>query len=574
MKYTGGLSETIKRELKLFTVANIEDATVKAISIEGNADQRVKRADMYVNAFVNAGFGQSMHHGKWLFNEEEYGLGTSAIASLGMILLWDADVGSSEFFKYFGADYDDESDASVYDNSTKAGALLGLGICNCNINDETASDLSLYVDIEDPTISIGAIMGLGLAYAGSKSTLIGDLLKNVLTDPKRAIEVQIFSALSIGLVYVGAPNDATIFSMLDIIKGKAFSEIKKVPIIRLLPLAVGLFYLGKQDDQAVAHISNSVIIEFQTYFRMTLLSGTGNVDKSVAVIGIAMIAMADEEGIQMAIRSLEHLNQRGEQNIRQAVPLALGLVCISNPQVDVTNTLLKLSRDEVPQVAMAAIISTGLIGAGTNNGRIASHLLRLMTYHRNNTNLVYCVRIAQGLLHMGKGLLTLNPYHSNRFLLSPKGHFFKIKSLTYGPHGSAHIYSLFILLSRTALAGILIWLHASLEAPYYLLGDFQFVLYFIVLAMQPRMLITVDENLNPLPVSVRVGNAIDVTAMPGQQSTISGSTTHMTSILLAAGQRAELASEEYISVTPVLEGCVILKRREADKLVALKESTK
>ncbi|KAF6147083.1 hypothetical protein GIB67_036802 [Kingdonia uniflora] len=35
MKYTGGLSEFIRRELKLFTVANIEDATVKAIAIEG-----------------------------------------------------------------------------------------------------------------------------------------------------------------------------------------------------------------------------------------------------------------------------------------------------------------------------------------------------------------------------------------------------------------------------------------------------------------------------------------------------------------------------------------------------------
>ena len=29
------------------------------------------------------------------------------------------------------------------------------------------------------------------------------------------------------------------------------------------------------------------------------------------------------------------------------------------------------------------------------------------------------VRIAQGLVHMGKGLLTLNPFHSERFLLSP-----------------------------------------------------------------------------------------------------------------------------------------------------------
>ena len=52
-----------------------------------------------------------------------------------------------------------------------------------------------------------------------------------------------------------------------------------------------------------------------------------------AVLGIAMIAMAEELGLEMAIRSLEHLLQYGEQNIRRAVPLALGLLCISNPKV-------------------------------------------------------------------------------------------------------------------------------------------------------------------------------------------------------------------------------------------------
>lgn len=52
-----------------------------------------------------------------------------------------------------------------------------------------------------------------------------------------------------------------------------------------------------------------------------------------AVLGIAMVAMAEELGLEMAIRSLEHLLQYGEQNIRRAVPLALGLLCISNPKV-------------------------------------------------------------------------------------------------------------------------------------------------------------------------------------------------------------------------------------------------
>jgi 26S proteasome regulatory subunit N1 len=46
-----------------------------------------------------------------------------------------------------------------------------------------------------------------------------------------------------------------------------------------------------------------------------------------------LIAMAEELGAEMAVRSLEHLLQYGEQNIRRAVPLALGILCISNPKV-------------------------------------------------------------------------------------------------------------------------------------------------------------------------------------------------------------------------------------------------
>ena len=52
-----------------------------------------------------------------------------------------------------------------------------------------------------------------------------------------------------------------------------------------------------------------------------------------AVLGIALVAMAEDLGLDMAIRSLEHLLQYGEQNIRRAVPLALGILSISNPKV-------------------------------------------------------------------------------------------------------------------------------------------------------------------------------------------------------------------------------------------------
>ena len=45
-------------------------------------------------------------------------------------------------------------------------------------------------------------------------------------------------------------------------------------------------------------------------------------------------------------------------------------------------------------------------------------LRQLAVYHAKDPNNLFCVRIAQGLTHLGKGTLTLCPYHSDRQLLS------------------------------------------------------------------------------------------------------------------------------------------------------------
>lgn len=44
-------------------------------------------------------------------------------------------------------------------------------------------------------------------------------------------------------------------------------------------------------------------------------------------------------------------------------------------------------------------------------------LRQLAVYHAKDMNNLFMVRIAQGLTHLGKGTMTLNPYHSDRMLL-------------------------------------------------------------------------------------------------------------------------------------------------------------
>lgn len=86
------------------------------------------------------------------------------------------------------------------------------------------------------------------------------------------------------------------------------------------------------------------------------------------------------------------------------------------------------------------------------------------------------------------------------------------------------------------------------------------MLFNLSLAMQPRMLVTLDEKLQPLPVTVRVGQAVDVVGQAGKPKTITGFQTHTTPVLLAFGERAELATDEYIPLTSILEGFVVLKK--------------
>lgn len=233
----------------------------------------------------------------------------------------------------------------------------------------------------------------------------------------------------------------------------------------------------------------------------------------------------------MCYRSLGHLLRYGEPVIRRAVPLALAMLSSSNPKLPILDTLSKFSHDNDSEVAANSIISMGIVGAGTNNARLAQMLRQLAIYHGKDPNNLFCVRLAQGLCHLGKGTLTICPYHSDRQILSP-----------------------------VAVAGILAVLVSCLDVKNLILGKSHYILFALVSAMQPRMLVTFDEELRPAPVSVRVGQAVDVVGQAGKPKTITGFQTHTTPVLLAYGERAELATDEFLSLTPIMEGFAILKK--------------
>uniref|UniRef100_A0A1B6D744 26S proteasome non-ATPase regulatory subunit 2 n=2 Tax=Clastoptera arizonana TaxID=38151 RepID=A0A1B6D744_9HEMI len=535
-------------------------------------------ASTFVNAFLNAGFSHdklvTTDGSKWIFKNKQAGM-LSAAASLGLIHLWDVDGGLTPIDKYLYSS----------DKNIKAGALLALGIVNCGVHNECDPALALlsdYVLHSTVTLRIGAVFGLGLAYAGSCRKDVLDILYPVLTDNKTTPEIRGFAALSIGLICVGgSPNHEALAAILQILFDKNLSDFTEDPYTKYITLALGLCVMGQKDntealDEAVKVLSEPLLSFVQQMILMCAYAGSGDVlliqkqlhicsmhfpdvktnkkrnrDKveteeknnddlgagplplvqGIATLSVAVIAMGEEIATNMTNRIFGQLGRFGESAVRSAVPLALALSSISNPQMNVLDVLNKYSHDIDEDVQVNAILAMGLVGAGSNNGRLAVMLRQLAQYYTKIPFNLYMVRISQGLMHLGKGTLSLNPLHNDRQVMNP-----------------------------VALAGILITLVSFIDGSNVIASQSPYLLYSLVTAIYPRWLVTLDENLEPLHVTVRVGQAIDVLGKAGTPKNITGVRTHTTPVLLAVGEKAELATESYEPLSPVLEGFVILRK--------------
>ncbi|KAI9098204.1 armadillo-type protein [Phlyctochytrium arcticum] len=522
----------------------------------GNVDSAKQNlAATFVNAFVNAGFGAdklmtASEDGKWIYKNKEHGM-MSAAASLGLILLWDVEIGLTQIDKYLYSQED----------FIKAGALLAIGLVNAGVRNESDPALALlseYVSSKVTILRVAAIVGLGVAYAGSARQDLMDLLVPLVGDHHLSMEISSLATLSLGLIFVGQGGSELVSTAVHTLMMDREEADLKDPYAIFMGLGIALLFLGRQQEadatlEVLKVMENSLAKTFQVLLDTCAYAGTGNVlsiqrmlhycddhidtekendrFQAFAVIGIALIAMGEDIGTEMALRSFNHLMHYGEPVIRRAVPLALGLLCASNPLVHVLDVLSKYSHDNDADVAINAIFAMGLVGAGTNNARLAQMLRQLATYYYKEANHLFVVRIAQGLVHMGKGTMTINPFHSNRQLMSP-----------------------------VAVAGLLVNLVAFTDSKNLIFGRAHYLLYHLIISAYPRLLMSLDENLKPIPVTVRVGQAVDVVGQAGKPKTITGFQTHSTPVLLAFTERAELATEEFKPLASVLEGFVVMRK--------------
>lgn len=70
-------------------------------------------------------------------------------------------------------------------------------------------------------------------------------LSSVLGDSQSTLEILVFTAIALGLVFVGSCNEEIAQSIIFALMERSEAELAE-PIICLLPVALGLLYLGKQ----------------------------------------------------------------------------------------------------------------------------------------------------------------------------------------------------------------------------------------------------------------------------------------------------------------------------------------
>ena len=513
-------------------------------------------AKTYVNAFVNAGLCNDLLISKkegaddWVFSNKDEGQ-LAAAASIGLLQIWDIDEGLDSIDKYMERSED----------NIQAGSYLALGILNSGIKNEADATYAILADKLDgatkETHKIGILMGLSLAYAGSARADLLELISPIIVDSDNSIELQAIASLAIGMIFCGSCDQDAAESITQILLEKEEKDLEH-SFTRIFALGLGLLYLGQQSLvegalEVIKCLPHKNMADFVSLVMETCAyAGSGNVlhiqkllhlcaehkedeKESIyqiaAVLGVALIAFGEEIGQEMCLRTMNHFLQYGEPIIRRTVPLAIGLLRISHPDVGSMDLLNKLAYDSDKQVSKSAIFALGLIGAGTNNSRLSGNLRYLATYFGSSPDQLFVVRISQGLVHLGKGMLGLSPMHSDKFLFSP-----------------------------VSLAGLITVLYAATDMDTFICGKYHYFLYYLVLSMYPRMCITVNEKLENTKVSVKVGQAVDTVGAAGKPKTITGFQIHDTPVLIGFGERAEFATEEFIGCNNIMENFVIVKK--------------
>jgi 26S proteasome regulatory subunit N1 len=556
-------------------------------------------ATSFVSGFVNAGYGADTLVGgaagdSWIFQTKEHRQ-MSAVGCVGLLHLWDHEEGFNDIMR-FNANPDNNIRAGVLLGTGIISAGIRVPF------DPAFAVLSESVAEGARELRVAAIVGMGIAYSGTNRDDVKDLLIPLVVDGSQSVEIQCLAALSLGQVFCGSANDDVSEAVLMCLMDKNEEQLKDPTIRYLiLALGLLVLRCGDRAEGLVeatmtlsatiakyaevvvlscAHAATGNVLMVQRLFAIVAekakeeeeedssasapaaAAASGEDDanaqqnkkekkekkpaplwshKAAALMGVALVSIGEEVGSNLVKRAVHHVLLSKEDPAssgRRGLPLALALLSVSDPSITIIDTLSKLSHDSDVPTAQGAILGMGLASAGSNNARVATLLRNLSGYYHKDMNMLYIVRLAQGLTHLGKGHITCSPLKFDRTIVS-----------------------------TVCLSGILSFVHTIMDCEKTVLGDYHFMAFSLVPAFSPRFTMLVNDQIEPVQgQQVRIGAPVDTVAVAGKPKTITGFQTQLSPVLLQEGDRIEIVpgKNQVAAIGTMLEGLVFVEPRKLE----------
>lgn len=313
---------SLARDLDVFEAKTPEEIykthlTETRAGHENIQSARANLASTFVNGFVNAGFGhdslmtgdsKAMSTGIYKCGPKDAPHGKmSAAASIGMILMWDVDMGLNQVVRL----------QEMPDDHIQAGASLASGILSANVRNECDPVLALLTEqVEDKEMAacrrIGAALGLGLAYAGTQKAEILDLLTPIIVDPDIHVDLFSMASLALGYVFVGTGNGDIANNIIQGLTDRydeskeEDQKIVKDPTSRFACLGLGLLFLGLQETanltmEALVTVPGQIGLYAQFTVETCAYTGSGNVMKIQKLLGVCAEHLEENNAHQVCL---------------------------------------------------------------------------------------------------------------------------------------------------------------------------------------------------------------------------------------------------------------------------------
>ncbi|ORD97616.1 RPN1 [Hepatospora eriocheir] len=450
---------------------------------------------------------------------------TTVKASVGLILAFDPETFLNKYQKevYF------EKDISI---------LLGLALSSyrnvaiCELLVPMLNEFLLSDNQEDVII---AIYALSHVYSGAININIdkGFMMENIFPlISHHTDDVVLMTIYFMGVLYMGDGNIDVLNTCIEtfIDNSKSNSQFYYLAL-----LGLGMFFYKQPQlcESSVMLNLDDTLLALALGF---MYVGTGNTDiinkimelsfgedenptrEVIGMISITLVSLSDKLATNQIESVLKNFYQIKTVGVKNIIPLCLSLLYASNTKVEIIDFLEKTVNSKESNVT--SMIALGIVGAGTNSSRIHKiingHFNSFYKDYKTANALIY----SQGLLSLGKGMLSLNPVAYDGNVIIDK-----------------------------SLIGLLSTIFLFIDEKDNFFKDYSYMLYSIAQAATPKYVVGLDSE-------IKVGLPVDTVGLSGNPNKISGVVIHNLPVLLNCNEKAEIMKDV---LSDYIEDVLVLK---------------